>query len=297
MAATKKTPKTAEQIAANEKRLATMRANLEKLEKRAHEILFKGPENMTQWDRFELLQLLSINLHKTGKIEGIFSIDSTAACEFCMKMREAAQDNILIICGSCYAAADEYKEASWRRHKLNAAILSTVLFSEAELSALAIGPLCRINEDGDTPNSTYARNIFRVARSHPAVHFGYWYKNSPAIERGLIMEGYTSRASLPNNIRFIHSSLLIGFAAPALWFDDAIFTVYPDHKTTAAAIAAGAHECNGRKCGGKDCHYNCYLMRRREAAPLQIAEYLRCSADRRARIMEAYQARKARIAA
>lgn len=279
--------------AATARRLAKMRANLEKLEREAADIIAKGAD-MTHADRARLLQLINVKLHEEGsKIADIFSIDSTAACEFCTAMRRSAEDNILMICRYCYAAADFWKEASWRRHKLNALILSTVLFTVEELAALPIGALCRFNEDGDTVNETMARNYIRIALAHHGTRFGYWYKNAPAVEAGLHAEGIHTREDLPDNIRFIHSSMLIGFEAGALWFDDAIFTVFPDAETTEAAIAAGAHECNGRKC--RTCGFTCYLMQR-PAIPLHIAEVLRCGKAARAEILTAYRARLSRKA-
>jgi len=284
---------------ANEKRLATMRANLAALEKRCEAILadMTGTgENLTQQQRADLLMLVNVAYHDSGKIEGCFSIDSCAACDFCQHMIASAADNILVICGSCYAAADAWKEAAWRRHKLNARIMSSVLFTVDELKALLIpGQLCRFNEDGDTVNTTMARNYLRIVIGHPHTNFGYWYKNAPAVAAGLAAEGYKTREDLPANVRFIHSSLLIGFPAAALWFDDAIFTVYPDAETTAAAILAGAHECNGRRC--RACGYTCYLHARRQEKPLHIAEVLRCNKARREAARAAYDAKKAQIAA
>lgn len=276
----------------NARRLATMRANLAALEKRAADILEKG-DSMTAADRRALLSLVNVAYHNSGKIEGCHSIDSCAACDFCQRMISAAADNTLVICGSCYAAADAWKEAAWRRHKLNARILSTVLFTREELATLQIpGNLCRFNEDGDTVNATMARNYLRIAFTHEYVSFGYWYKNAPAVAEGLEAEGIRTREQLPANVRFIHSSLLIGFPAAALWFDDAIFTVYPDRETTLQAIAAGAHECNGRRC--RACGYTCYLQQRREK-PLHIAEVLRANKAAVAEKRAAYDARKAQI--
>lgn len=280
--------------AANARRLEKMRATLKALEDRAEAILVKG-DAMTAADRRELLTLINIAYHTTGKIEGIFSIDGSASCEFCQQMRKAAEDNLLIICGGCYAAADEYKEASWRRHKLNAHILSTVLFTEEELSWLTLPQRAdvRINEDGDTVNETHGRNIIRIFRVFPGCNFGYWFKNSPAVDKALHAEGYHRREDLPQNVRFIQSSLLIGFEARPVWFADCVFTVYPDDETTAAAIAAGAFECNGRRC--RACGFHCYRPDRSSGKVVFIAEVLRASKAQRARILAAYQARKARI--
>lgn len=280
--------------ASYEKAMKTTRARLDAMEKVAREIIAKG-DSMTAEDRRSLLNLVKVSYHDSGKIEGCFSVDSCAACEFCQKMISAAMLNELIICGSCYAAADAYKEAAWRRHSLNALILSSVLFTAEELTALAIdGTQCRFNEDGDTINQIHAQNLLRIAETRPGTMFGYWYKNQPAVEAGLHAEGIHCRADLPANIRFIHSSALIGFPVRACWHDDAIFTVYPDAETTLAAIAAGAHECNGRRC--RACGYFCYLHARRPE-PVHIAEVLRCNKAARARKLAAYNARLASLQA
>jgi len=277
----------------NAHRIAAGRETIRSREEKAESIL--RMDVITAADRAALLSLVSVSYHDSGKIEGCFSVDSTAACDFCEKMRAAALDNVLIICGACYAAADSYKEFSWRAHKLNARILSMVLFSVDEMRALKIdGERCRLNEDGDTINITHARNYLRIIAGRKSTHFGYWYKNRPAVEGGLRAEGYTRREDLPDNVRFIHSSLLIGVPAEPTWFDDGIFTVYPDAATTAAAIAAGAHACNGRRC--RACGFTCYMMKRRPE-PLYIAEFLRCGAAARARIMTAYNAYTAAQAA
>jgi len=283
----------AENLAAAHKRAAA-RDTIRAKEEKAQAILAEGGK-ITIAQRYELLALVNVAYHEGGKIDGCFSIDSCAACEFCQKMIASAADNILVICGSCYAAADAWKENAWRQHKLNALILSSVLFTVKELKTLAIpGQRCRFNEDGDTVNETMARNYLRIAAGHYLVRFGYWYKNAVAVAAGLAAEGITNRSQLPQNVRFIHSSLLIGFPAAALWFDDAIFTVYPDAETTAAAIAAGAFACNGKRC--KACDYNCYLMQRQES-PLYIAEVLRASKENIKAKRAAFDARKAQIAA
>lgn len=271
----------------NAARLEKMRANLEKLEQRAAAIMAKG-ESMTVIDRLELLQLVNVAYHSSGKIETISSIDSCAACAFCEKMRKAAERNCLLICGYCYAAADAWKEAAWRRHNLNARILSSVLFTEAELATLNIPTFkARINEDGDVVNEIHARNLLRIFKTHEYVNFGFWYKNVPAVAAGLKAENITTRADRPQNVRFVQSSLLIGTPAAPAWFSDVVFTVYPDAETTEKAIACGAYECNGRKC--KECGFNCYNASKNAAPGVQhVAEVLRCSATMRARIMAAY---------
>jgi len=276
---------------ATQARLEKMRAALSDREGLAERILAKG-DDMTAYDRRLLLECVNVAYHEgSSKIEGIYSIDSSVTCDFCQCMRDAAKKNPLMICGGCYAAADSWKEAAWRRHKLNARILSEVLFSVEELATLAIGDRCRFNEDGDTVNDIMGINYLRIAASHPHTHFGYWYKNAPAVETALRAEGYHTRETLPQNIRFIHSSLLIGFQVAALWFDDATFTVYPDEETTVAAVAAGALECNGKRY--RSCGFTCYLMNRQPSA-VNIAEVLRASKATVKTIRAAYDAMKAR---
>lgn len=275
-------------------KLAKVRAKLVAMEKRAAEIIAKG-DAITAADRRALINLINVAYHGSGKIEGCFSVDGSASCEFCQRMIAAAADNLLMICGCCYAAADSWKEAAWRRHKLNAFILSSVLFTAEELAWLPIdGTRCRFNEDGDTVNVTHGRNLLRIAQTRPGTFFGYWYKNEPAVSGALAAEGYTTRESLPENVRFIHSSALIGFPARATWYDDAIFTVWPDKETTEAAIKAGAWACNGRRC--RACGYFCYVHERRPEA-IQIAEVLRCGKDMRKLVRAAWDTRKAQEAA
>jgi len=283
-------PAMTEKERANAHRIAAGRETIRRRENIGHGILRNGPDGLTDKERAVLLSIVRVAYHDSGKIEGCYSIDSCASCEFCCRMIKAAEKDPLIICGACYADRDKYKEISWRTHTLNAFIMSSVLFSTEELARFNIGDLCRYNEDGDTVNETMARNYLRNAFVHPATSFGYWYKNSGAVEKGLHAEGIFTRDALPLNVRFIHSSILIGIPAAALWFDDAIFTVYPDKATTDAAIAAGAHECNGRRC--RECGYTCYLMTR-GAEPLYIAEYLRTGAANRASICALHAARTA----
>ena len=277
-------------MTSNEKRLVTMRENLEKLETRAAELLEKG-DAMSAAERLELLSFVNISYHTSGKIEGAASIDSTAYCGFCEKMRNAAECNALIICGMCYAYAESWKEAARRRHQLNARILSSVLFKKTELAKLAIpSAVCRINEDGDIVNATHARNVLRIIATHKGSYFGFWYKNAAAVAAGLEAEGIETTEDKPRNACFVQSSILIGFPAIPMWFTDIVFTVYPDKETTLQAIAKGAHECNGRKC--ENCGWNCYhasAIRRVSGNVQHVAEYLRTNKEKRAAVMAAYE--------
>ena len=289
--------KTAEEKAmANARRLESMRRNLDALESKANAIMNKGAESVSYEEARTLLSLLKIAYHDSGKIEEIASIDGTSACEFCAKMRAAADDNNLIICGGCYAYADKWKEAAWRRHQLNARILSFVVYPKELLEKLAIPSiLCRINEDGDVSNVTHARNILRIMEAFKFfTSFGFWYKNVSAVAEALKAEGVTNNAEKRRKYRrtrFVQSSVLIGFPAVPAWFSDVVFTVYPDKETTEKAIVEGAWECNGRKC--KDCGFNCYDSERNtyDGNVQHVAEVLRCNANKRAEIMDAYRAK------
>ena len=279
---------------------AAGRETVRAIEEKAYALLEKG-DAMTAADRRALLSCVNVARHNSGKIEGAYSLDGSAGCAFCMRMRAAAADEPLIICGGCYAAADAYKEFSWRRHSLNARILSEILFTPEELGMLPIPAdvELRINEDGDTVNAIHARNVLRVIEIFRArgCRPGYWFKNTPAVEEGLRAEGVTGNAEKIRRYGrcFTQSSILIGFRARPVWFADRTFTVYPDEKTTADAIRSGAWPCNGRKC--KECKWHCYpddAETGTDAAEIpDTAELLRCGKAARAEYLKAYNARKA----
>ena len=275
----------------NAQRLESMRRNLDALESRAAALLEKD-DAMTAAERAALLQFVNVAFHEgASKIDGIYSIDGTSSCEFCATMRKAAEKDPAIICGGCYAYRDKWKEAAWRRHILNARILSNVLFTVEELKALNVpaAALVRINEDGDITNIIHARNVLRLFVAFPSASFGFWYKNVIAVAAALELEGITCKADKPRNVRFVHSSPRIGIPAAAVWFDDVIFTVYPDKETTAAAIAAGSFPCNGARC--KACGFNCYHPERNADNVQHVAEVLRASAATVKMQRELYDAR------
>lgn len=275
---------------------------LEKLEERARALVDKveagkaSPE-----ERRELLGLINWSYHKSGKIQGIYSLDGCAVCKFCEKMRKAAEYNPLMICGYCYAFADLWKKFVLIRHRINMVILSRVLFTVEELEQsmrlAGFAPegmqFLRINEDGDTVNEIHARNNLRAAvvLKKYGGRVGYFFKNIHAVSLGLDMEGITRREDLPENVVFVQSSMLIGFEGRPAWFADIMFTVYPDKDTTEAAIAGGAFECNGRKC--MNCGLNCY-KHKRAAEVQQVAEILRASKKNREKILAAYYEEKER---
>lgn len=223
-------------------------------------------------DRITAVKLVAASYHDSGKIEGITSLDSSAlSCEFCKTMRENAQHNSAIVCGDCYAAAlARFRVNMEQRHRLNQDILSDTLFEIDELANIPFNTIYnRFNSDGDIENTIQARNYLRIAKANSNKHFALWFKNLPAVKAARELEGK------PENVIFIYSSCMIGFSSERImemfpWIDY-VFTVYPDHDSTNKAIAAGACECNGRKCF--DCGYKCY----NGSWPIHsnIAEYLR----------------------
>ena len=146
-------------------------------------ILAKG-DAITHDDRIKLLSVYQISWHDSGKIEGTYSLDSSCnGCEFCAKMRAAAEKDNTIICGRCY----DYKQETYRtnvklRHSLNLRIMSSVEFTLEEMAMLPASLIVRINSSGDIENATHARNMVRYAITHKAAHVGFWGKNRPAIE-------------------------------------------------------------------------------------------------------------------
>ena len=217
-------------------------------------------------ERRALVKLISIGKHAGGKIAGSESIDGSCHCDFCEKMAQ----NPDFICHECYARGDdEQKKTSPQiRHITNAAILSAVLFTLADLRLLPISAQrVRFCEDGDTVNVTMAQNLLRIAKVNPSAACGYWYKNSPTVKAAVAIEGK------PRNVRLVQSSPVVGRPAAHDGISDVIFTVYMTAEEVAAAIAAGAVRCNGVKC--QVCGWNCYTCKRREGCPVHVAELLR----------------------
>ena len=137
-------------------------------------IFEKGIENLTHIDRTKLIMIYSPAYHKTGKIEGITSFDSSATnCEFCKTMRKAAEKNPAHICNFCY---DLEQEESFKgvnvlnRHTLNMLIMSTVRFTREELTLIDCTQIGRINSSGDTENDIYAENMILLIWVHEHAH-------------------------------------------------------------------------------------------------------------------------------
>ena len=256
---------------------------IERDEQIVNAILSKPIDQITATERYTLVNIVKVSYHDSGKIQGMFSIDSSChGCEFCQHMRKCAESNPLHICGMCYDhAQEEYRENVRKRHALTMRILSSVEFTVEELSILPINGMCRFNSSGDLRNDTHARNYIRIAIGHPLVKFALWAKNVKSATVAFRELGK------PENMVFIQSSPIIGLPCKRSEFADYTFTVYPDEATTEAAIASGSCACNGRKCA--ECGYKCYVGGWKNGA--NIAEFLRVSKVKRVEIMGAYIAR------
>lgn len=231
------------------------------------DIFAKGIENLTAFDRARLLQIYKVAYHESGKIEGIYSLDSSATnCNFCIKMRKAAETNPDLVCGFCYDFKQEkYRKAVLNRHSLNLLIMSKVEFTVEELSMLSGIGLARVNSSGDAENVIYAKNMLRYAIAHEHAKVAIWSKNVLAYIKAI------DEIGKPGNVILIQSSPFINRPVARAKYFDYVFTVYSDENAVRAAIEAGACECNGKKC--RDCGYNCYFGNWEPGA--NIAEYLR----------------------
>lgn len=249
-----------------------------KFDKDLKEVMFiLSKAELTTADRFKLLTIYQAAYHTGGKIEGVTSYDSSATnCSFCKAMRAKAEKNPAHICNFCYDKnQEEYKITAMNRHSLNLVIMSTVEFSAEELQIIPAGLINRINSSGDIPNKTYAINMIRIAKNNRFATFAFWVKNKLALIAATDEEGK------PENAIYIQSSEIIGRPEEPAKYFDYVFTVYPDKASTLAAIAAGAAECNGKKC--RECGYKCYKGTHKG---VHIAELLRgVNAAKRAEII------------
>lgn len=235
------------------------------------DILNKAPADLTPADRFQLLTVYRPAWHDGGKIEGITSFDSSATnCEFCQAMREAAKNNPLHICGYCYDYSQEhgYKGVNvLNRHSLNMLIMSSIEFTVEELRILNVSYINRVNSSGDVSNAVYAGNMIKLCFAFPSVRFAFWAKNTGAVIAACDKYGK------PENVTLVQSSPIIGTPAKLAKYFDFVFTVYLTREDVENAVAAGAGECNGKKC--KACGYSCYLDGWKNAGVVNVAEYLR----------------------
>ena len=235
-------------------------------------------DTITAADRMQLLKILNIAFHEGGKIEGIYSIDSTATnCSYCKAMRAAAKNIIKHICNYCYDYAQEHSfkgKNVLNRHTLNMIILSAVEFTDQELATLNIIGLCRFNSSGDIQSNTMALNYFRIAANNPYCKFALWAKNVAAVKYALSVCGK------PENLTLIFSNPIINGRPILPGGYDYTFSVYTPGKIESILSTGDYMECNGKKC--KECGYKCYM--RLWPAGANIAEKLRANKELIARI-------------
>ena len=234
---------------------------------RVEEILNK--EEIKHYDRMELLRIYNVVYHETGKIEGIYSLDSSATnCGFCATMRKYAAEHpeLNIVCGMCYDFAQEqYRFSALNRHTLNLVIMENVEFTIEELSTLPCGELARVNSSGDSSNDIYAANMIKFCFAHPFSKTAIWSKHTITYIHAIEKYGK------PENVVMIQSSLFVDKAVKLAKYFDYVFTVYKDKEAVKKALDSGACECNGKKC--RDCGYKCYYGLWSKGA--NIAELLR----------------------
>ena len=237
-------------------------------------------DDISAADRIQLLSIYKSAYHDGGKIAGVTSYDSTATnCQFCQAMRKAAANNPAHICRYCYDYAQEHSFRGANivnRHSLNMLIMQSIDFTVDELRMVNATYINRINSSGDTPNETYARNMLRLAYANPAFKFAYWAKNTGAVIAAC------DELGKPANMTLVQSSPIIGKPVKLAKYFDIVFTVYATKEDINAALAAGAKECNGKKC--RDCGYKCYLNGWNPGD--NVAEYLRVDAATRREMTE-----------
>lgn len=224
-------------------------------------------DHITITDRYALLRVYNVAYHESGKIEDIYSLDSSATnCDFCAKMRKLAEKDDSIICKYCYDFSQEkYRFSALNRHTLNMVIMSSVEFEIADLATLPAGYDNRVNSSGDCANQIYANNMVKFAYAFPHSNVAVWTK-APGF--------YVSacrKYGKPGNLTLIKSSVHIDKPDVLPEFFDYVFTVYFDKNKIKKAIENGACECNGKKC--IECGKKCYRKTWKQGA--NIAELLR----------------------
>lgn len=215
------------------------------------ENILNKPE-ITKADRIMLLSVYQTPYHDSGKIETLFSCDSSCNhCTFCKTVRENMKNNPLCICNYCYDDAQEKRyPATFNRHGLQLKIMSSVQFEREELAMLPIFGTCRFNSSGDIENIIHAMNYINIAYSHPLVRFTLFAKNTAPVVAAI------DKLGKPENLLLVQSSLIMGKPCKLAKYFDYTFTVYVTEEEVKLAIAHGAVECNGQKC--KDCGFKCY---------------------------------------
>lgn len=240
-------------------------------------------EVITETDKWTLIQSVPNSIHKTGKIAGAGSIDCSASnCEFCRKMRKAAETDATIICSLCYDYAQEqYKINALNRHSLTMLILESVRFSREQLQTVQFSFIERICSSGDTPNVVFAENVIDMIDLHPYAHVAWWAKNTAAVITAV------DKLGKPSNLKLVQSAIRIDKSEPLKKYFNYLFLVSATKEKVKEYTANGCCECNGKKC--QECGWKCYFGSWPDGSV--IVEYLRCSKEKRQEIIAAIEKR------
>lgn len=237
------------------------------------ENLLAAVNTLSTTGRIRLLSLYKPSWHDTGKIAGSTSLDSSChGCEFCQRMR-SKEDDLLCICNYCYDYNQEQRYIdTLNRHRLNMLIMSAIDYTEEELKIVSVSLFTRVNSSGDTPNIIYARNMIRIAYINPFANVGYWFKNYAAVMAAIDQLGK------PKNLSLIYSIARINYIPDPEIFDsriDYFFIVCTPKKIEKIFGSIPCNECNGKKCGSKECGWKCYTKTHKHGK--LIVEVLRAS--------------------
>ena len=192
---------------------------------------------MTITEELHLVTMVKPTTH-TGKLEGITSVNTSAALNPICQARQQVEGSI---CQHCYAESLLHmRKGLADRTAQNGDILQNYLISDDAWSFLPISTLyARIESFGDVANVTQARNYIRIIRSHPQTRWGIWSKNAAIWAEAFQLEGK------PTNCTYVHSSMMLGqvdeLPSSIVPYADHRFTVWPkgtDHEIT----------CGGRRC-------------------------------------------------
>ena len=219
--------------------------------------------------RIELVNMISraVAYHKSGKIEGLFSLDvSCKNGHFCQAMQALAPEEGCV-CSLCYT--NDGHDLAHDAHAITGDILSEMELTPAEAAAVAIpSGFLRFDCDGELINLTHAVNNVRITAAHPLTNCTQWTKRKELIKAAILQEGKPANLIIGYSSPFINCPLDPAENPEANF----IFTVYTP-AAIAAALARGEYPCNGQKC--IVCGFHCYKLHPDRKGPVMVAEVLR----------------------
>lgn len=188
---------------------------------------------------------LHITTNHTGKMAGMYSLSTCAACnEYCKAYAKDPNK----VCSKCYA-----NTMLKRYSTLNKALSRNTEILTSSVLALDILPTInalyfRLEAFGDLNNDIQVINYFNICNKNKGVHFALWTKNPFFISQA-INKGYEK----PANLQIILSSHYLNVEADKANypFIDKVFTVYtPDYiESNNITINCGSRSClNCGKC-------------------------------------------------